>query len=507
MSTVKDDLLVSAASRPGHLAVADPERRLTYAELLRDATRLAGRLSDRGVCRGDRVVIVMSSSVECAAAVYGTVLAGACFVVLDATTPAERLVALLLSTRAKAVVCDAGSSGPVLAAAQQVVPAPRVVDGSRLPSTGRSRGYEPALLDADLAAIVFTSGSTGEPRGATFLHRNVSFMISSILAYLPMGPSDRILSVLPLSHTYGLYQLLMSVRVGATLHLRSRTGPVGGLLRDLREEVVTVLPGVPTLWHLLRPRQAQVEPLRDVRLLTNAGAALPSERVSDLMRLFPCASVYAMYGQTECARISYLPPELLAARPLSVGVPVPGTQVWLEDEAGRRTRPGEAGELVVRGPHVMQGYWEDPEATAHKLAPGTRPWERVLRTGDLFRLDRQGYLYFIARRDDVITTGGNKVAPLEVERVLCEAPGVVEVAVVGDEHPFLGEAVVAHVVAEPGTDLDVRALQRHCRERLEVSKVPRSIVLHQALPRLGSGKVDRAALRDPRARQVTVDSV
>jgi acyl-CoA synthetase (AMP-forming)/AMP-acid ligase II len=220
-----------------------------------------------------------------------------------------------------------------------------------------------------------------------------------------MRPSDRILSVLPLSRSYGLYQLLMTVRLGATLHLRSSAGPVGDLLRDLREEAITVLPGVPDLWHLLGSGQAQGEPFRDVRLLTNGQGALPSERLSDLMRLFPGADVYAMYGQTECAGISYLPPELLAARPDSVGVPLPGTQVWLVDEAGRRAQPEEVGELVVRGPHVMQGYWGRPEATARRLGPSTRPGERLLRTGDIFRFDRDGYLCFVARRDDVVTSG------------------------------------------------------------------------------------------------------
>ncbi|MCU1602209.1 MAG: AMP-dependent synthetase and ligase [Frankiales bacterium] len=496
MTSVKDDLIASATARPSHLAVADRGQRLTYGALLRRASCLARRLGECGVKRGDRVAIVMHSGVECAVTIYATTIAGACFVVLDATTPQDQLVALLTTTRAKAVVCDAAAGPRVRAAAQGVTPVPVVVTG--LPPGSAAPGdqqvwqrYGPALISTDLAAIVFTSGSTGVPRGATFLHRNLTFVTSSVLGYLPLTAEDRILSVLPLSHTYGLYQLLLSVRLGATLHLRPGAGPVGGILRDLEDEAITVLPGVPALWQLFRSTEVAFPA---VRLLSNAGAALPADRIPDLQRIFPHASLYAMYGQTECARVAFLPPELLASHPDSVGVAVPGTQAWLEDEHGREPAFGGTGELVVRGEHVMQGYWDDEEATRRKLVPGRWPGDRVLRTGDIFRRDADGYLCFVARHDDVINIGGQKVAPLEVERVLCAAPGVVEAVVVGTADGSRGQVIVAHVVAAPGAVLDARALKRHCAERLEASKVPREVVQHQALPRLSSGKVDRKRL-------------
>ncbi|MCW2706423.1 MAG: AMP-dependent synthetase and ligase [Frankiales bacterium] len=502
-ASVKEDLIAGAATWPGREAVADSRRRITYAELWRCAAGLAAGLASCGVRRGDRVAIVMRNSVECAIAVYGTVVAGGCFVVLDVTTPEHRLAALLAKTGAKAVVCDESAVGRVRAAAAGVDHLAVVVNGT--PGSAERSMAElvegqpfggPSVISTDLAAIVFTSGSTGDPRGATFLHRNLAFVTSSVLGYLPLSQADRTLSVLPLSHTYGLSQLLMSVRLGAALHLRPGAGPIGSLLRDLRQQAITVLPGVPTLWQLFRPSEEAVDPLPDVRVLTNAGAALPVSRVNDLCGVFPSATLYAMYGQTECGRISFLPPDLLASRPDSVGVAIPGTQVWLEDELGREPPTGELGELVVRGDHVMQGYWADPEATAGKLVAGTWPGDRRLRTGDLFRRDRDGFLYFVARQDDVITTGGEKVAPLEVERVLCEAPGVAEAVVVGATDAILGQVVVAHVVPGPGAELDLHALRRHCRDRLEGSKVPRSLVVHQALPRLSSGKVDRVRLVD-----------
>ena len=303
----------------------------------------------------------------------------------------------------------------------------------------------------DLAAIVYTSGSTGAPKGAAFQHRGLRFAARAIAGYLGLTGEDRILSALPLSHIYGLSQLLVAVRSAATLVLEQGVAFPGRLVTALERERISVLPGVPTLWQVLLGLQGLRErELGGLRVLTNAGAALPPARVAEVRRLFPRARLFAMYGQTECNRVCWLAPEELDARPASVGVPLPGTDVWIEDGAGRRVAPGETGELVVRGPHVMQGYWNDPVASARKLRPGRRPSERVLRTGDLFRTDADGYLHFVARGDDIIKCRGEKVAPAEVEAALLRCAGVREAAVVGVEDELLGQAVVAHVSGLPG---------------------------------------------------------
>lgn len=501
--TLADDLRASVAEHPGRTAVVDAHRRLTYAELGREAAGLATGLADLGVRRGDRVALVLRNSVESAVAVYAAVLAGAAVVPLDPSSPEDRLVHLLAHCGAAAVVCDTGAAPRARAAALRVPGRPAVVvTGPTAPGDlsftelvalpPRHRG---PLLDVDLAAVVYTSGSTGMPKGATFLHRNVHFVTGSVLDYLGLVAGDRILSVLPLSHTYGLYQLLMGVRVGATVYLQHGTAFPGRLVQTLEEEAITVLPGVPTLWQVLVSLHGVAErQLPTLRVLTNAGAALPPERLAQVRRTFPRAQLFSMYGQTECKRVCYLPPEQLDRRPDSVGIAIPGTEAWVEGEDGCEAAAGETGELLVRGDHVMQGYWGDPEATARKLIPGRLPGDRVLRTGDLFRRDDEGYLYFVARRDDIITTRGEKVAPLEVERVLCTAPGVREAAVVGVPDDRLGQCVVAHVSALPGHALEAAALRRHCAQHLEEAKVPRRVVLHDDLPRLDSGKVDRMAL-------------
>jgi acyl-CoA synthetase (AMP-forming)/AMP-acid ligase II len=201
-----------------------------------------------------------------------------------------------------------------------------------------------------------------------------------------------------------------------------------------------------------------------------------------------------MYGLTECKRCTWLPPDELARRPGSVGIAIPGTEAWVAREDGSRAGPDEVGELVIRGPHVMQGYWENPEATARALRPGPYPWERVLHTGDLFRADAEGFLYFVARKDDIIKSRGEKVSPKEVENTLYALPGVREAAVVGVPDPVLGMALKAVLALEPGAALTARDVIGHCAARLEDFMVPRQVEFRDALPKTDTGKISRRLL-------------
>jgi acyl-CoA synthetase (AMP-forming)/AMP-acid ligase II len=201
-----------------------------------------------------------------------------------------------------------------------------------------------------------------------------------------------------------------------------------------------------------------------------------------------------MYGLTECKRVSYLPPHLIDVKPASVGVPIPGTEVWVEDGEGNECAPGEIGELIVRGPHVMQGYWNDPEATAKRLRPGRWHWERELMTGDLFKRDAEGHLYFVGRKDDMIKSRGEKVAPREVEEVLYAVPGVRDAAVIGVPNALLGSAIHAYVSVFEDAELDERILKRACAAKLEDYMVPQRIEIRDELPRSSAGKIDKLAL-------------
>jgi amino acid adenylation domain-containing protein len=488
--TIGEDLSAAAAAFPGKTAVAATTGSLTYAELDAAASKVAAGVADLGIERGDRVSALMRNDLEAAVTVYGVMRAGAVLAPLHPTLKGEKLARLLDDSGSRALITDADNAETAHAGAPSDV---SLVEEAR-ELAGDRRPRPPVSVDP--AAIVYTSGSTGEPNGVTLTHANMTFVADSIIESLGLRADDRILSVLPLSFGYGLYQLLTSVRTGSTLVLRHGLGLLGELVKTLQRERITFLPGVPTLFEMLISFEGldEVE-LPDLRALTNAGAGLPVATIETIRRLLPGAQLVCMYGQTECQRVCYLPPQELESRMGSVGIAIPGTEVWMEDDDGNRVQPGEVGELFVRGAHVMQGYWSNPEATARKLRPGPAG-DRVLATGDLFRQDDDGYLYFVSRRDDMIKSRGEKVPPAEVEEVLRAAEGVREAAVIGVPDRLLGEAVQAHVAPRPGAELSERALLTRCAQLLEDYMVPRKIVIHAELPKTPNGKLDRRALAD-----------
>ena len=501
--TLDADLRAAARDHGDRTALVVGERRMTYAEFDRAAAGFAAGLLELGVQRGDRVAVVLRNSIEAAVSIYGVLRAGAAFTPLNPTAKVEKLSHLLADCGAVAAVCSPEAvptlreAGQGSNAFQHVIGIGAEVDGT--PSFETLAAHAPAdpppPLDVDLSALIYTSGSTGLPKGVVFLHRNMTFVAGAIIDYLGLRGEDRILCVLPLSHTYGLYHLLMSVRCSATLVLEHGITFPGKLVEILEREQITMLPGVPTVWQVLTSLHGLAErPLPQLRVLTNAGAALSTTQLAAVRRTFPHATFFSMYGQTECKRVCYLPPDQLDVRPDSVGIAIPGTELWIEDEHGEEVGVGEVGELIIRGDHVMQGYWNDATATAKRLKPGRWPGDRVLRSGDLFRRDAEGYLYFVARSDDIIKSRGEKVAPKEVEEVLYHYPGVREAAVIGVADELLGQAVMAHVSAADGHELDPTAVRRYCAEHLEDFMVPRQVVIHPELPKMDNGKLDKIAL-------------
>lgn len=504
------DLLEQAAVRSPHqTALVCDAQRLTYGELDELADRCAQALRARGVQRGDRVVIWCANSVEAVVAIFGTLKAGAVFVPVNETTKPDRLEYVLRNCRARVLFAARRQlatlqrlRGEGLVDAAVVVDAVAGdeladgIDAWRQALAGARPDRPPrAGIDRDLACLIYTSGSTGEPKGVMSAHHNVLFAVGSITSYLQNTRDDVVISALPLSFDYGLYQLLMTVSFGGTLVLeRSFTYPAAFLER-LAQERATGLPGVPTMWALLLDMDLSAFDLGSLRYVTNTAAALPPSHVQRLRRAFPDVRIYSMYGLTETKRTLYLPPEHLDERPGSVGIAIPGTEVWLEDDHGRRCGPNEVGELVVRGGHVMLGYWEAPEATAARFPPGPLPGERLCRSGDLFTRDEQGFHWFVGRRDDMLKSRGEKVAPKEVENVLHELDGVLEAAVAGVPDDLLGQAICAFVVRRDPALTEAQVL-RHCRARLEDYKVPRSVRFVAALPKTATGKVHRASVAD-----------
>ncbi len=491
--TLGEDLRAHAAHDPERPAVVAADRTLSYGELDQLADGFAARLQALDVKRGDRVAIVLPNGAAAAIAIYGVLRAGAAFSTLNPTIKSEKLAHVLKDSGAATVVCDVPRSEVVTHAVSFVEEIPIVTDVEGQAFEADDSIFVP--IDVDLAALMYTSGSTGEPKGVTLTHGNMTFAADSIIEYLQMEGSDTVLSVLPLSFDYGLYQLLMSMRVGATLVLEVNFAFPGRVVQLLEANRITGLPGVPTLFQvLLSLRGLDEREFPDLRFLTNTAAVLPAPTIEAIRRTFPNARLYSMYGLTECKRATYLPPDQLDARPTSVGIPIPGTEAWIEDEDGNVLGPDEVGELMIRGAHVMQGYWNDPAMTAQRLRPGRWPWERVLATGDLFRRDEEGYLYFVGRHDDLIKSGGEKIVPREIEDVLHAAPGVREAAVVGMPDRLLGQAVHAHVAPHANATIDEAGLRIYCATKLEDYKVPRRVFVHEQLPRTNNGKIDRRAL-------------
>jgi amino acid adenylation domain-containing protein len=487
---------------------------MTYAELDEAANRLAHLLRDSGVAPGDRVAMLLENSIESAVSIFGALKAGAAFVVVNPTTKPDKLVFTLNDCAPSALVIDAKFAGAAGRAGREVAslgciaawggepPDGAVGDGGRY-DLDRDLVSFPAVrprrrcIDMDLAGIIYTSGSTGRPKGVAVTHLNVISAATSVTQYLEMAPKDVVLCCLPLSFGYGLYQLLMSVKKGGTLVLERSLAYAYRIVELVREEHITGFPGVPTIFAMLLQMKGLVpEPFDGVRFLTNAGAALPAAHLLRLRELFREARIYSMYGVTECKRVSYLPPEELDRRPTSVGRGMPNEQVFVVDEDGREVGPGVVGELVVRGSNVMMGYWNRPEETARALRPGRYPWERVLHTGDLFMKDAEGFLYFVARKDDIIKSRGEKVSPREVEGVIYELPAVREVAVVGVPDAVLGQAIKAVIVQADGGALEARQIIAHCARRLENFMVPKHVEFRAELPKTATGKIRHGPLRD-----------
>jgi long-chain acyl-CoA synthetase len=482
--------LWQAASRfPEKAALVAGDTRASYAELADRAAGLALELKRRGLRRGERVVLFLHNSIDTVAGVFGVLAAGGVFSVVNPSTKADKLAYILNNARASALITEPRLAAVASEAAAQ---APSVTTTLVAPFPFADAARPVGGIDLDLAMIVYTSGSTGFPKGVMMTHANIDAAAGSITAYLESRADDVVLSVLPMAFDYGLYQALMCAKVGATLVLEKSFTYPALVLERLRAEKVTGLPLVPTLAAmLLQMKHLQAGQFPHLRYLTNTAAALPPAHIQRLRQLFPQAKLYSMYGVTECKRCTWLPPEQLDARPSSVGIPIPGTEAWIVDEAGERVPPGSVGELVIRGPHVMKGYWENEEATRRALRPGPYAWEKVLHTGDLFRADDEGYLYFVARLDDIIKTRGEKVSPREVENCLYEIAGVREAAVVGVPDAVLGSAIKAVIAADPDAGLTERDVVRHCAARLEDFMVPKQVEFRGELPKSENGKIAR----------------
>lgn len=482
---------------------------VTYGELWRDVCRAANALRAGGLAPGERVALLIENSPEYVIAYYAVLQAGGVAVGLNTAMRGPELARNLAHCAASALIAMPGH--PELPAAitsggtlRQIVTTPAtagIVPRAALTGTttwhewlsGADSADAPAQVGPHApAAIIYTSGTTGDPRGVTLTHRNLVANTQSILAYLGLRETDRIVNVLPFYYSYGNSVLHTHLAAGASLVLENSLTYPHLVVQAMANERATGFSGVPSTFALLLQRVNLGEyDLSSLRYLTQAGGAMAPALTQRLRAALPAARLFVMYGQTEAtARISYLPPERLEDKLGTVGIAIPGVTIEVQDAQGQRVAAGVEGEVCVRGDNVMPGYWENPAATARVLRDG---W---LHTGDMGHFDADGYLSLVGRSSDMIKTGAHRVSPLEIEEVVLELAGVAECAAVGVADPILGEVVRVCVVPGEGTAIEPRTVQAHCRDRLAAYKVPKEVVFVATLPKTASGKIKRFMLKE-----------
>ncbi|TAA64128.1 class I adenylate-forming enzyme family protein [Shinella sp. JR1-6] len=493
-----EQYLKDSAARDGaQTAIVSGDVRLSYARFLDLATRMATTLHTRGVERGDRVLILLDNGWQTAVAVLATWIAGAVICPVNPAAKSTRL-AQIARDCTPALVFVEGRLERLLDETPEIAATPRIVAGGGFEAALDAAPLIAAPLpDTDLAALIYTSGSTGEPKGVMLAHENMDAAARAITTYLENTAADTILVVLPMSFGYGLNQLVTAMRCGATLVIEKSFAFPQAIFERIRDERVTGFPLVPAMAAMMmQARDLDASLFASLRYVTSAAAPMPLAHLDWLRAFLPQVKLYSMYGQTECTRASWLPPGDIDARRGSVGIAIPGGRAEVVDEAGVPVSPGTVGELVISGPHVMRGYWQNEAATRRALRPDPRMDGLRLHTGDLFTADVDGYLTFVSRMDDIIKSRGEKVAPKAVEDVLCRMPGVAEALVVGIPHEVLGQAVKAVIVASDPA-LTERDVLRFCARHLEDHMVPKQVEFRDSLPKTDSGKASRRLAAEP----------
>jgi acyl-CoA synthetase (AMP-forming)/AMP-acid ligase II len=515
---LSDSLSIARQKHPQKIAAQVGNEDYTYEQLYQQSQAIAAYLQNRGLQRGDRVAIFMENTWTLLPSLYAVLYAGGVFLVINHLTKANKLEYILRDSGATFLLTDSSIAKQFLPAVaplknlREIIYAGAEINERELNlHCNKSLVRLINVLDAglhinnpvnspainkDLAALIYTSGSTGDPKGVMMTHANMVFTSDSLVEYLRLDASAKIICFLPLAFDYGLYQILMSVRLGACLLIsKSFTFP-SVVFAEINDHAASIFPGVPTVFStLIGLHQRSPLCFPSITRVTNTAAALPPEYVPHLKQIFPNALIYKMYGLTECKRVSYLNPEDVELYPNSVGKAIPGTEVFLLDDKLQPVLPNTMGTLYVRGAHVMQGYWNKPEETQKMLVNNIYPNEQVLCAQDQFVIDENGYLYFHGRVDDIIKSRGEKVSPVEVENVLYRMPGIREAAVIGVPDLLEGETIKAFVALDTGTTMDPKKIRQYCMANLESFMVPRDVVILESLPKTDSNKISKKELR------------
>ncbi len=490
-----------AAGEASDLVLSVGAEDVSYRQLRRRVDRAAARLRAPRLAPGSRVGLVAENGVFFVVAYLATIRVGLCVVPLPTTLPVERLRRIAIDTDMQLMLVssrmapDADLIGAMAAAEVELWSEEELdqpLEGDALAAEVESTGtFDPS---STLAALFLTAGSTGVPKGVMVTHRNIATNTRDIVEYMGLVPTDRAMLVLPLHYCYGLSVLHAHLSAGASVVINNAFMFPEKVLDDMEAKGCTGLAGVPSTYQILLRRSHFKE--RDfpaLRWLQQAGGRLPEPFIREMREAFPDVHLYVMYGQTEAtARLSYLPPERLDDKLGSIGRGLPSTVLEVLKEDGSPVRPGsvEIGEIVATGDNVSPGYWNDVAGTQKYFGDGK------LRTGDLARVDAEGFIFIVDRARDFIKSMGIRVSPTEIEEVIAALPEVVEVAVIGVPDEIWGEAIKAVVVPVREGELSGRSIVRHCHDHLPNHMIPTTVELTNHLPKNAAGKVLKAQLRD-----------
>ncbi|SEN28926.1 acyl-CoA ligase (AMP-forming), exosortase A system-associated [Nitrosomonas marina] len=520
---VHDLISQSAHQTPDKDALSYQGQTKSYATLASEIEQLASGFLNIGFDRNERLAVYLEKRPETVSALFAANAAGGVFVPVNPLLKPEQVGYILADCNVRILV----TSAERLKLLTGVLPSCHdlhtiiVVDNKAgIPELAglnilnwsdvcsvQCKPKPSRTIDGDMAAILYTSGSTGKPKGVVLSHRNIVTGAKSVAQYLKNESVDRILSVLPLSFDYGLSQLTTAFHVGATNILMNYLLPKD-IIRTIEKEKISGLAAVPPLW--IQLAQLNWDNAQSLRYITNSGGAMPRATLDLLRKALPRTQIFLMYGLTEAFRSTYLPPEEIVHRPDSIGKAIPNAEILVLREDGSPCVPGEPGELVHRGALVSMGYWNDIEKTAACFKPissrqsGLTISELAVWSGDTVRMDEEGFLYFIGRRDEMIKTSGYRVSPTEIEEIIYATEKVGEAVAIGIPHPVLGQAILVIATPREGETLVADELLATCKQRLPAYMLPSHIeVRENSLPRSPNGKIDRKKLSQEMEHQFT----
>ncbi len=506
----------SAYAAPDKIALIHKGNQYSYAKLANAIEQVASNLLEHGLSADERIAVYLPKLPETVITFFATSLAGGVFVPVNPLLKAAQVGHILKDCNVRVLVtskdrylqlketladCHDLQSIALINCEPENLPQQHdfnLLSWQQLLEANNSLKAA-RRIDADMAAILYTSGSTGKPKGVVLSHKNMVTGAKSVSEYLNNTADDRLLAVLPFSFDYGFSQLSTAFYKGATTVLMDYLLP-NDLVKIVVQHQITGLAGVPPLWNQLAQLDWPDEAVQSLRYMTNSGSAMPRATLQRLRSKLPNSKFYLMYGLTEAFRSTYLPPGEIDQRPDSIGKAIPNAEFMVVREDGSPCAPGETGELVHRGSLVALGYWNDPVTTAERFKPTpgqnkalTLP-EIAVWSGDSVKMDEEGYLYFVGRKDDMIKTSGYRVSPTEIEEVIYASQLVGEAAAVGLPHPTLGQAILIVATAAKNIPLNSEAIINHCKKELPNFMVPLAIEQRNNLPRNANGKIDRKLL-------------